>query len=37
VATVRNPDAVASAVGEHENLLVTALDVTDPHSAKTVA
>src|SRR3954467_2160421 len=34
VATGRNPDAVRSAVGEHENLLVTALDVTDPHSAQ---
>src|SRR3954470_14568474 len=34
VATGRNPDAVHSAVGEHENLLVTALDVTDPHSAQ---
>jgi len=32
VATGRNPDTVRSAVGEHENLLVTALDVTDPHS-----
>src|SRR3954469_9842511 len=34
VATGRNPDGVRSAVGEHENLLVTALDVTDPHSAQ---
>src|SRR3954454_5034049 len=34
VATGRKPDAVRSAVGEHENLLVTALDVTDPHSAQ---
>ena len=34
VATGRNPETVASAVGEHENLLVTALDVTDPHSAE---
>ena len=34
VATGRNPDTVASAVGEQENLLVTALDVTDPHSAQ---
>ena len=33
-ATGRNPDAVRAAVGEHENLLVTALDVTDPHSAE---
>jgi NAD(P)-dependent dehydrogenase (short-subunit alcohol dehydrogenase family) len=37
VATGRNPDTVRSAVGEHENLLVTALDVTDPHSAEDVA
>jgi NAD(P)-dependent dehydrogenase (short-subunit alcohol dehydrogenase family) len=34
VATGRDPDAVRSAVGEHENLLVTALDVTDAHSAE---
>src|SRR3954447_3340362 len=34
VATGRNPDTMRSAVGEHENLLVTALDVTDPHSAQ---
>ncbi len=34
VATGRKPDAVHAAVGEHENLLVTALDVTDPHSAE---
>jgi NAD(P)-dependent dehydrogenase (short-subunit alcohol dehydrogenase family) len=33
-ATGRNPDSVRSALGEHENLLVTALDVTDPHSAE---
>src|SRR3954470_2272058 len=37
VATGRNPDTVRSAVGEHENLLVTALDVTDPHSAEAAA
>jgi NAD(P)-dependent dehydrogenase (short-subunit alcohol dehydrogenase family) len=37
VATGRNPDTVASAVGEHENLLVIALDVTDPHSAEDAA
>src|SRR3954467_3878554 len=36
-ATGRNPDTVRSAVGEHENLLVTALDVTDPHSAEDAA
>ena len=34
VATGRNADNVASAVGEHENLLVTTLDVTNPHSAE---
>src|SRR3712207_2066186 len=34
VATGRNPDSVRAAVGEHGNLLVTALDVTDPHSAE---
>src|SRR3954470_10023734 len=37
VATGRTPDTVRSAVGEHENLLVTALDVTDPHSAEDAA
>jgi NAD(P)-dependent dehydrogenase (short-subunit alcohol dehydrogenase family) len=37
VATGRNPDTVRSAVDEHENLLVTALDVTDPHSAEDAA
>src|SRR5439155_9216247 len=37
VATGRNPDTVGSAVGEHEDLLVTALDVTDPHSAEAAA
>ena len=37
VATGRNPDTVLSAVGEHENLLVAALDVTDPHSAEDAA
>lgn len=37
VATGRDPDTVRSAVGEHENLLVTALDVTDPHSAEDAA
>jgi NAD(P)-dependent dehydrogenase (short-subunit alcohol dehydrogenase family) len=34
VATGRDPDAVTAAVGEDENLLVAALDVTDPHSAE---
>src|SRR5438045_40881 len=37
VATGRNPDAVRSAIGAQENLLVTALDVTDPHSAEDAA
>src|SRR3982751_6131967 len=37
VATGRDPDTVRSAVDEHENLLVTALDVTDPHSAEAAA
>jgi NAD(P)-dependent dehydrogenase (short-subunit alcohol dehydrogenase family) len=37
VATGRDSDTVRSAVGEHENLLVTALDVTDPHSAEDAA
>jgi NAD(P)-dependent dehydrogenase (short-subunit alcohol dehydrogenase family) len=37
VATGRNPDAVRSALGEHEHLLVVALDVTDPHSAEAAA
>src|SRR4051795_1179974 len=34
VANGRNPDAVASAEGAHARLPVTALDVTDPHSAE---
>src|SRR3954451_17089403 len=37
VATGRDPDAVRSAVGEHQNLLVAPLDVTDPHSAEAAA
>jgi NAD(P)-dependent dehydrogenase (short-subunit alcohol dehydrogenase family) len=37
VATGREPDTVRSALGEHENLLVTALDVTHPHSAEAAA
>ncbi len=37
VATDRNPDAVGSAVGEHENRLVSALDLTDAHSAEAAA
>jgi NAD(P)-dependent dehydrogenase (short-subunit alcohol dehydrogenase family) len=34
VATGRNPDAVRSAVGEHQNLLVAPLDITDESSAE---
>jgi NAD(P)-dependent dehydrogenase (short-subunit alcohol dehydrogenase family) len=34
VATGRDPDAVRASVGAHENLLVTALDVTDAQSAE---
>jgi NAD(P)-dependent dehydrogenase (short-subunit alcohol dehydrogenase family) len=34
VATGRNPDTVSSALGEHENLLVTELDITDAQSAE---
>jgi NAD(P)-dependent dehydrogenase (short-subunit alcohol dehydrogenase family) len=34
VATGRNPDTVRSAVGDHENLLVTALDITDAQSVE---
>jgi NAD(P)-dependent dehydrogenase (short-subunit alcohol dehydrogenase family) len=34
VATGRNLDAVRSAVGEHERLLVTELDITDARSAE---
>jgi NAD(P)-dependent dehydrogenase (short-subunit alcohol dehydrogenase family) len=33
-ATGRNPEKVHSALGEQENLLVTVLDVTNPHSAE---
>jgi NAD(P)-dependent dehydrogenase (short-subunit alcohol dehydrogenase family) len=33
VATGRTPDSVSSAVGEHERLLVTELDITDGQSA----
>ena len=33
-ATGRTPNSMHSALGEHENLLVTVLDVTDPHSAE---
>jgi NAD(P)-dependent dehydrogenase (short-subunit alcohol dehydrogenase family) len=34
VATGRTPEAVSSAVGEHERLLVTELDITDDRSAE---
>jgi NAD(P)-dependent dehydrogenase (short-subunit alcohol dehydrogenase family) len=34
VATGRNPDTVRQAVGDHEDLLVVALDVTSPASAE---
>ena len=33
VATGRNPERVASAIGAHDDLLVVALDVTDPAGA----
>ena len=36
VATGRNPQRVSRALGTHENLLVVALDVTDPAGARTV-
>jgi NAD(P)-dependent dehydrogenase (short-subunit alcohol dehydrogenase family) len=35
VATGRNPDRVAAALGAHEDLLAVALDVTDPDSVQT--
>src|SRR5580693_4651392 len=35
VATGRNPQRISEALGTHEDLLVTALDVTDPASART--
>ena len=34
VATGRNLDTVTSAIGDHEQLLVTELDITDAHSAE---
>ena len=37
VATGRNPDTVALRGRRARNLLVTALDVTDPHSAEAAA
>jgi NAD(P)-dependent dehydrogenase (short-subunit alcohol dehydrogenase family) len=33
VATGRNPDTITAAVGEHEQLLVLALDITSPQQA----
>ena len=35
VATGRNPERVSAALGTHEDLLVVALDVTDPVGART--
>ena len=35
VATGRNPQRVSGTLGTHENLLVVALDVTDPAGART--
>jgi NAD(P)-dependent dehydrogenase (short-subunit alcohol dehydrogenase family) len=35
VATGRNPDAVAEALGDSDDLLVVKLDVTSPHDADT--
>jgi NAD(P)-dependent dehydrogenase (short-subunit alcohol dehydrogenase family) len=37
VATGRDPDTVAQAVGEHENLLTARLDITDARSAERAA
>jgi short chain dehydrogenase len=37
VATGRNPERVASALGAHDDLLVVALDVTDPAAAEAAA
>jgi NAD(P)-dependent dehydrogenase (short-subunit alcohol dehydrogenase family) len=34
LATGRNADTVRAAVGEHERLHVTELDITDAHSAE---
>ena len=34
VATGRNPDSVAKALGEHKNLLIVKLDVTNPKDAE---
>jgi NAD(P)-dependent dehydrogenase (short-subunit alcohol dehydrogenase family) len=35
VATGRNPDAVAAALGDSDDLLVVKLDITSPHDAET--
>jgi len=37
VATGRNPEGVVKAIGEHENLLAVALDITDPQAAVAAA
>lgn len=37
VATGRNPEAVQTAIGAHENLLAVALDITDPQAASIAA
>jgi NAD(P)-dependent dehydrogenase (short-subunit alcohol dehydrogenase family) len=34
VATARNPDTITAALGQNENLLAVALDVTDPAAAE---
>jgi NAD(P)-dependent dehydrogenase (short-subunit alcohol dehydrogenase family) len=34
VATGRNPEKISSAIGAHDELIVVALDVTDPASAE---
>lgn len=37
VATGRNPEAVLTAIGAHDNLLTVALDITDPQAAALAA
>ena len=37
VATGRSPQRVLDAIGDHENLLTVALDITDPAAAETAA
>jgi len=37
VATGRNPEAVETAIGAHENLLAVGLDITDPQAASIAA